>query len=289
MNGLYLELKGYLGHQAQNPIPRRLQPAHLRKNRTSEFSIRDLIKPTLKVTCKMITGEQPYAEDSLFTIKRHEFEIDPAFTHAYQRGVRAAGADFNFRWRVHVALWAAKSATKLRGDFIECGVNKGFVSSAIMDYLNWDSTGKMFYLLDTFHGLDERYVSAEERADGFLQHNQDHLASGFYVSTVDEANRNFAEWRNAVIVQGTVPESLQTVRSPAIAFLHLDLNCYLPELAALEQLWERLVPGAFILHDDYGTSTYHLSKKAMDQFAALKNVQFATLPTGQGLLIKPSI
>ena len=27
-----------------------------------------------------------------------------------------------------------------------------------MEKLSWDRTGKRFYLLDTFHGLDERYV-----------------------------------------------------------------------------------------------------------------------------------
>lgn len=245
-----------------------------------------LAKIILKTACKMM-GMEAYFEDSLITIQNHDFVNNPAFAHAYQRGLKAAGSDFNFRWRVHVALWAAASASKLRGDFVECGVNKGFVSSAIMDYLDWDSLGKKFYLMDTFHGLDERYVSEEEKAAGYLERNNQHLASGFYLSGVDRAKRNFSEWKNAIIVEGTIPDSLQKVDSTAIAYLHLDLNCSPPEVAALELLWDRLVPGAFILHDDYAATAYRLSKKGMDQFAAKKKVQFVSLPTSQGLLIKP--
>jgi hypothetical protein len=38
------------------------------------------------------------------------------------------------RWhrRVHVGQWAAACAAKLDGDFVECGVNRGFLSSSIM-------------------------------------------------------------------------------------------------------------------------------------------------------------
>ena len=32
-----------------------------------------------------------------------------------------------------------------------------------MEYLDWDRLGKTFYLLDTFAGIDPRYVSAVER------------------------------------------------------------------------------------------------------------------------------
>ena len=232
-------------------------------------------------------GVKAYVEDALMTTQNHEFIDDPAFNRAYARGMQASGSDFFFRWRVHVALWAAATASKLNGDFVECGVNKGFVSSAIMNYLNWDSLGKKFYLLDTFQGLDERYVSEQEKAAGYLERNKNSLASGHYVSGVDQVKKNFSEWKNAIIVQGTIPDSLKAVDSLAIAYIHMDLNCSPPEVAALELLWDRLVPGAFVLHDDYAQVAHKISKDGMDQFAAKKGLQFVSLPTGQGLLIKP--
>jgi hypothetical protein len=113
-----------------------------------------------------------YDQDGLRSIHNHEFMDDPLFRKAYARGVRAAGQNYNWHWRVHVGLWAAASASRLDGDFVECGVNRGFLSSAIMDYLDWDSLGKQFYLLDTFRGLDERFVSAEDGEGGGVREEQ---------------------------------------------------------------------------------------------------------------------
>jgi hypothetical protein len=245
-----------------------------------------LAKTVLTLGCK-IMGVKAYVEDALMTTQNHEFVDDPAFTRAYARGMQATGSDYHMRWRVHVALWAAASANKLPGDFVECGVNKGFMSSAIMNYLDWNTLDRKFYLLDTFQGLDVRYVSEAEKAAGYLERNRNSLAKGEYVSGVDQVKKNFAEWKNAIVVQGTIPDSLKAVESKAIAYIHLDLNCSPPEVAALELLWDSLVPGAYILHDDYSQVAHKISKDGMDQFAAKKNLQFVSLPTGQGLLIKP--
>src|SRR5882724_13297901 len=90
---------------------------------------------------------------ALLTVHGDHFRSDPQFRAAYARGIKAsAGVDPHFEWRVHVALWAARTAAKLPGDFVECGVNAGFISSAIMQRLNWSGTGKQFYLIDTFEG-----------------------------------------------------------------------------------------------------------------------------------------
>ena len=45
--------------------------------------------------------------------------------------------------------------------------------------MTWDTRGRMFYLLDTFRGRDERYISPEERAQGAMDRNDEELASGF--------------------------------------------------------------------------------------------------------------
>jgi len=63
---------------------------------------------------------------------------------------------------------------------------------------------------------------------------------------------NFSEWRDVRIVVGAIPESLAEADPDTVAFLHLDMNCAPPEATAAEYFWDRLVPGAFILMDDYG-------------------------------------
>jgi hypothetical protein len=226
-----------------------------------------------------------YDQDGLRSVHNHEFMDDPSFRRAYERGVRATGRDYEWHWRVHVGLWVASCASRLAGDFVECGVNRGFLSSAIMDYLKWDSLGKQFYLLDTFKGIDERFVSAEDRAAGAIEKNRKNLENGFYTSRSDEVRANFSEWKNFFLIEGAIPETLAQVPAREISYLHLDMNCSTPEVAAAEFFWDRLVPGGLVLLDDYAYRGYRAQKVAMDRFAQTKASQILSLPTGQGLLI----
>jgi hypothetical protein len=213
-----------------------------------------------------LAGKDVYLEDALATTHNHDFIHEPGFSAAYGRGIQAThGQDYHFRWRVHVALWAGRTAAKLPGDFVECGVNYGFISSAMMRDLNWDTLGKTYYLLDRFDGFRKK---------------------GFYVDNVESVRANFArDWKNFRIVQGMIPETLAQVTSAQIAYLHLDLNVPEIEAEALKLLWPKLVPGAFVLMDDYayvGSGTKSAYEKTLD-----RNVfDIVSLPTGQGLLVK---
>jgi hypothetical protein len=96
--------------------------------------------------------------------------------------------------------------------------------------------GQEFYqwhLLDTFAGLDPRFVTAGERRAGAVKKSRRYLRYGFYHSSVDRVRANFARWRNLRIIVGAVPESLGHVDSHASAFLHIDMNCAAPEVDTL--------------------------------------------------------
>jgi Methyltransferase domain len=92
---------------------------------------------------------------------------------------------------------------------------------------------------------------------------------------------------NVNIIEGSVPTTLPLVQTDEIAYLHLDMNSSAPELAALNSFWERLVPGAVVLPDDYGYRGYEAQKRALDALARRLDVSIASLPTGQSLLIGP--
>lgn len=237
-----------------------------------------------------VLAQDIYDEDGLQSVHNHDFMTDPSFIEAYQRGIKAScGVDSRFHWRVHVVLWVAYCASKLKGDFVECGVNKGFNSSAVMHYLDWNSLDKTFYLLDTFNGLDERFITEEERLQGKLEINQKILDSGGYERDVEAVRANFSEWQRVRIIQGAVPETLFQVETEEVAYLHLDMNCAIPEQAAAEFFWPRLVTGALMLFDDYAYKEYNPQKVALDSFAHSKGVTVLSLPTGQGLVIKPPV
>lgn len=217
------------------------------------------------------------------------FMQDPRFQEAYRRGMfsghklgRRHDVDLHIEWRVHTILWAATQASKLAGDFVECGVNTGIYSLAICEYLNFNLLDKSFYLFDTFSGVPEEQLNDAERQQG-------HLArlNRVYEECYETACRNFAEFPNAVLVRGRVPETLTSVPIKAVSYLSIDMNIVEPEIAALEHFWPLLTPGAPVVLDDYGWDGHVQQRLAMDEFAQGKGLTILEMPTGQGLLIKP--
>jgi hypothetical protein len=225
----------------------------------------------------------PYDRDGLRSIHNHDFMEEKWFKAAYKRGIKAAGEDYSWQWRVYIGLWVAQQAARLNGDFVECGVHLGFLSSSIMRHLDWNSLDKKFYLFDTFYGLDEKQLCKDEITLG--------IGKGYhhkYQDCYKEVVENFSEYKRVHIIQGVVPDSLKTVKIDNIAYLAIDMNNAKPEKAAIEFFWDKIVPGGFILFDDYAYLNCQPQKVALDTFAKEHQIEILSLPTGQGLIIKPS-
>lgn len=222
-----------------------------------------------------------YNQDRLLTQHNCDFIEDERFKKAYKIGENTdSWGNAKIHWRVHTALWAAETVKHLDGDFVECGVNKGGLSSAVIEYIDFQSIkNKKFYLLDTFEGLSEKHISEQEKQLGFR--------SGTYDECYEEVKQTFGKFENVVIIRGIVPDTLPEVRSEKICYLSIDMNCAEPEIAAAEFFWDKLVSGAVMLLDDYGWTEHITQKQAFDDFAKRKNVSILSLPTGQGLILKP--
>jgi O-methyltransferase len=217
------------------------------------------------------------------------FMDDARFQNAYAAGMnsghhigRPPGSteDIHIEWRVHVLCWAATRAARLDGDFVECGVNTGVYSLAVCQYVDFNRLDKAFYLFDTYRGLPAGQMHDEERAARTAESEQ------FYSECYELARSNFAAYPRAHLVRGTVPETLSTVGIDRVAYLSIDMNLALPERAAIEWFWPKLVSGALVILDDYGWEPFSLQRRTMDEFAASVEVEILTLPTGQGILYK---
>jgi hypothetical protein len=215
---------------------------------------------------------------------------EEAFVRAYHAGmdsghkiVRPAGSreNIHIEWRIHILCWAARHARHLPGDFVECGVNTGIFSLAVCHYIDFNSTGKTFYLFDTFNGIPEDQMLPTERPYR-IPENQ-----AMYEECYETALRNFAPFPRARLVRGKVPDTLSQVAIDKVCYLSLDMNIAAPEIAAIEFFWDKLVSGGVVVLDDYGWQHYSEQQRALDAFATRKGVAIATLPTGQGLLLKP--
>lgn len=231
-----------------------------------------------------------YSGDQMAVLKNTTFLADPSFQRGYNRACRAGGGDWGIHWRFHTCLWAAKNAMSLEGDFVECGVGKGFNSSGIMEALNWNSLDRQFYLFDTFSGVVEELCTEAEKAQmlnewgGVDAHNRG-LAT-YYAESFESVQRNFSEWKNVNFVRGAIPATLRDVSIDKVAYLHIDMNCVMPEMEAIEFFWPRLSTGACVVLDDYAYFGYHLQLAAWNDWGARNGSPILTLPTGQGLIVK---
>jgi hypothetical protein len=226
-----------------------------------------------------------YNQDGLITMHDCSFMEEPRFQEAYQ-AAKGTGSwtgpwgQAPIHWRAHVLCWAASATSALLGDIVECGVDRGGTAMLLANYLRIDRTpGRRIFLYDTFCGLDRNRSSQQE---------WDHY-EGFYSECHEQVKRLFQAYSNVHIIRGSVPDTFDQSAPNAVAFLHIDMNAAVPERAAIEFFWDRLVPGAIVVLDDYAWVACHAQKVSMDQFAAQVNVPILSLPTGQGMLMKPTL
>jgi len=232
-----------------------------------------------KAVIKKITTKYLYKEDELLTSHIPAFMEDERFINCYNSTVKKTLGDPAIRWRSHIIIWAANRGKNLEGDFVECGVNRGFFSKTAMDYIGFKELPKTFFLLDTYEGLAEKYLTKDEK--------QKNRKEGWYKPCYKQVLETFKDYKNVKIIKGAVPETLSQVTSKKIAYLSIDMNCVIPEIAATEYFWNKMSPGAAIILDDYGHIGYEEQRHAFDKFAKDKNISILCLPTGQGLILKP--
>jgi hypothetical protein len=133
--------------------------------------------------------------------------------------------------------------------------------------------------MDTFNGLDEKFVSDTEKDNGLINDVYG------YSECYEDVKITFAEF-NTNIIRGSIPDTLPLAQTNSICFISIDMNCVAPEISAAEYFWNKLVKGGIMLLDDYGWPHHMEQKLAFDDFAKQKNCQILSLPTGQGLIIK---
>lgn len=230
----------------------------------------------------VVAGPLKYNQDGLATCHNADFMLEPRFAEAYRRGKETGSwgrPEHDIHWRIYIACWVANRARCLEGDFVECGVNKGGSALAVVEYLDFTKIDKCYYLLDTFQGLAEQQRTDEEKKRGENPWG--------YTECYEEVKETFRGYRNVEIIRGMVPDTLSQVKAEKVAFLLIDMNCAEPEIAAAEYFWPKMTSGAIILLDDYSQPDYYVQKRAFDAFAVRKGIEILSLPTGQGMIVKP--
>lgn len=209
--------------------------------------------------------------DNLFTFARNLSFLDiPEFMEAFEKNCPTP-IERAVIWRVAVMAWAVEAGLRREGDLVECGCGRGQNARVLVDYLKLGNSTKEFYLYDMFNHSGE------------TAHQQQSFHSP---ELFGEVQQRFADVPNVHVIQGRVPDILKERSPEKIAYLHIDMNNVDAEMGALEMLFDRVVPGAIVILDDYGWQGFRDQKLAEDPWLAAKGYRVLELPTGQGLVLK---
>ena len=88
---------------------------------------------------------------------------------------------------------------------------------------------------------------------------------------------------------GFIPDTFHGLKIDSIAWAHIDVDIYKSINDSIDYIYPRLVPGGFMVFDDYGYPSCPGARRAVDEaFAGLPEVPIC-LPTGQCLVVKMAL
>lgn len=220
-----------------------------------------------------------YFNDMLICLWRNlSFRHDQKFISSFY-GLATTNQEKSLIWRLHTLAWAAKNALNVEGDFVECGVFKGFSSEVLFKYLDFQDIPRQAYLYDTFEGLPDKTSTEKERQTwDYTMYDSETIYA--------EVREKFSKYKNVKITRGIVPDSFEEAVPEKIAFLHIDMNSEKAEILALDHLFNKVTPGGFIVFDDFGWTCNVNQMSAELAFMNERGHHILELPTGQGLVIK---
>ena len=141
----------------------------------------------------------------------------------------------------------------------------------VVDYLGGEHFPKDFWIYDLF-----------EHEEWMLHH-----AMPDHGPDLEQRVRSkFGSYPQVKVFKGAIPEVFEGQSPGSIAYLHIDLNQADAEIATLDALFERVVPGGIVILDDYEWSLYRPQKIAEDSWFDSRQYRVFPLPTGQGIVIK---
>jgi O-methyltransferase len=143
----------------------------------------------------------------------------------------------------------------IKGDILEAGVWRGGASIFIKKILqSFNETNKKLYVCDSFEGLpkpqSDRYQNDIEAGDTH------YLKNSYLGVSLETVQSNFKEYNalddNVIFLKGWFNNTLNDSRIKELSLLRMDGDMYSSTMDILNNLYEKVVPGGFIIIDDYG-------------------------------------
>jgi hypothetical protein len=168
-----------------------------------------------------------------------------------------------------------KRVLGLAGDVLELGVYKGasLVRWATFRDLLEAGHSRRIVAFDAFGTFPKDAIEKPEDQQ-FIDRFESAGGDGLSPDEIQDILRGKGIAEGVDIVAGDVRATLSTYieSRPAlrIALLHLDMDVYEPTKYALEQLWDRIVPGGVVVVDDYNAVAG--ATEAVDEFMQSRGI-----------------
>lgn len=185
------------------------------------------------------------------------------------------GYDFII-WRAHIYSWCAKNACKLNGDFVELGVWYGMHAYHVCKSDFFIKSKKKFHLVDQFGFSEDQASTFSKNVDKYKK------------PIIDDVKKRFLN-TSAKFHQGMIPQILEKnkkILPKKICFLSMDLNSAKYEKEGFEFLYSRIVPGGFVVIDDYSADGYSDTQKYYDEFCKKNDLFILKTPFPSAIFIK---
>ena len=169
--------------------------------------------------------------------------------------------------RINKSLYLCKyfiSISDLDGDFLECGVLRGFSSyllRSLEDKLFKD-TIRNYFLVDSFEGLSE--ILKEDKP---INPNLPIHKKGDLNINIEEVELIFKNFENMHLIKGWIPNVFNSLdENNKYKFVHLDVDLFQPTIDSLEYIYDKVVKGGIIITDDYYSPLFPGNQKAWEKF-----------------------
>jgi len=151
----------------------------------------------------------------------------------------------------------------LEGDIVECGVWRGGYSI----FLSKLFPNKNIWVCDSYEGC-------QDPSKGNYYYEGERHRLGMYAVSLDEVKNNFKSFdaldeSRVKFLKGWVKDTLPTADIDKISLLRIDVDSYSATLEVLDELYDKVVEGGYIIFDDFCLSE---SFDALKSFLGRENL-----------------
>jgi O-methyltransferase len=220
----------------------------------------------------MAAHGEPVPDASLYRPLYSPWAGDPSFETVYRK-VRPH--TLVSRDRCYLLWRTLMQATHQAGAVLECGVFRGGTALLVADTLQSVGPDRTVHLFDSFEGMPKTTTGIDRFEKGDLA-----------TTSVDQVRALLSPYPSVSIHAGYIPDTFEGLQLDRVVWAHVDVDTYQSVLDCIEFIYPRLVPGGYLVFDDYGFPSCVSARRAVDEAFADRPEVPLCLPTGQCLLVK---